>query len=206
MSINEIIYKKIKYMPNGKIFIASDLDKDFNNKNAVEKALSRLTILHTIDRIDRGIYQKPKVIKPYNIKAVPSTKDILDAKSKLTGAHFAHTGASALYQLGITSQVPSKDIYLSDKRLGNIKIGNKTIYFKYVDYTKTQGGNARYNLIFNALDYLGKDEVINSTLDKLSINLNLQDINLLYKNMIHRKLWIQKACIEIIKKANYHLA
>lgn len=201
MSINDFINRKIKYMPNGKVFVANDLSNDLDIRNAVEKTLSRLSSSKIIDRVDRGIYQKPKVIKPYNIKTVPSTKDILDAKRKLTGAKFALTGASALYKLGLTTQVPAKDIYLSDKRLSDVKIGKKTIFFKYVDHNKTDGGNNKYNLIFNALEYLGKDEVTNNTIIKIAQDLTSKDINLLQKYMIHRKLWTQKVCDQIIKKA-----
>lgn len=201
MSINDFINRKIKYMPNGKVFVANDLSSDLDTRNAVEKTLSRLSSSKIIDRVDRGIYQKPKVIKPYNIKTVPSTKDILDAKRKLTGAKFALTGASALYKLGLTTQVPAKDIYLSDKRLSDVKIGKKTISFKYVDHNKTDGGNNKYNLIFNALEYLGKNEVTSNMINKIARDLTSKDISLLQKNIIHRKLWIQKVCDQIIKKA-----
>jgi len=205
MSINDFINKKIKHMPNGKVFIANDLSKNLDTRNAVEKTLSRLSSSKIIDRVDRGIYQKPKFIMPYNIKAVASTKDILDAKSKLTGATFALTGASALYQLGLTTQVPAKDIYLSDKRLSDVKIGKKTISFKYVDHNKTNGGNSKYNLIFNALEYLGKNELTKDMINKISNNLTSNEISLLQKNMMHRKIWIQKVCNQIIKKATAHV-
>jgi len=201
MSINNFINIKIKHMPNGKVFVANDLSNDLDTRNAVEKTLSRLSLLKIIDRVDRGIYQKPKIIKPYNIKTVPSTKDILVAKRKLTGAKFALTGASALYTLRLTTQVPVKDIYLCDKRLSDIKIGKKIISFKYVDHNKTDGGNNKYNLIFNALEYLGKNEVTNDIISNVARDLLQKDINLLQKNMIHRKLWIRKVCIQIINKA-----
>jgi hypothetical protein len=205
MSINDFINKKIKHMQNGKVFVANDLSNDLDTRNAVEKTLSRLSSSKIIDRVDRGIYQKPKLIKPYNIKAVATTKDILDAKSKLTGATFALTGASALYQLGLTTQVPAKDIYLSDKRLSDVKIGKKTISFKYVDHNKTDGENSKYNLIFNALEYLGKNELTNDMINKIATNLTSKEISQLQKNMIHRKIWIQKVCHQIIKKATTHV-
>ena len=122
------------------------------------------------------------------------------AKRKLTGARFALTGASALYQLGLTTQVPAKDIYLSDKRLSDVKIGKKIISFKYVDHNKTDGENNKYNLIFNALEYIGKNEVTNDLISKIARNITAKDIILLQKNMIHRKIWIQKVCNQIIKK------
>ena len=40
--------------------------------------------------------------------------------------------ANALYQLGLTTQIPMKQVYLTNRQIGNISIGKALIEFRKV--------------------------------------------------------------------------
>lgn len=130
-SIEDKILDKSKKCGRGSVFFVSDF-VSYGNRNAVNKALERLTEKGLMIRVARGIYCYPKIEKVYGLGVVPpSLEDIAKAMAKRDGAKIVPTGLFAQYQLGLTQQVPMNVVYLTDGASRTIDLGEgKNIKFK----------------------------------------------------------------------------
>ena len=122
-SIEDKILTKSKKCGKGSVFFVGDF-VSFGNRNAVNKALERLTEKGLMIRVARGIYCYPKIEKVYGLGVVPpSLEDIAKAMAKRDGAKIVPTGLFAQYQLGFTQQVPMNVVYLTDGASRTINLG-----------------------------------------------------------------------------------
>ncbi len=130
-SIEDKILAKSKKCGRGSVFFVSDF-VSYGNRNAVNKALERLTEKGLMIRVARGIYCYPKIEKVYGLGVVPpSLENIAKAMAKRDGAKIVPTGLFAQYQLGLTQQVPMNVVYLTDGASRTIDLGEgKNIKFK----------------------------------------------------------------------------
>lgn len=130
-SIEDKILAKSKKCGRGSVFFVSDF-VSYGNRNAVNKALERLTEKGLMIRVARGIYCYPKIEKVYGLGVVPpALEDIAKAMAKRDGAKIVPTGLFAQYQLGLTQQVPMNVVYLTDGASRTIDLGEgKNIKFK----------------------------------------------------------------------------
>lgn len=131
-SIETKILNKMKKCGRGSVFFIADFIS-YGNRNAVNKALERLTAKGTILRAARGIYCYPKIEKIYGLGPMPPTmEEIAWAIAKRDGAKIIPSGAYAQYQLGLTQQVPMNIVYLTNGQSRTITIGDgKNIKFKH---------------------------------------------------------------------------
>lgn len=130
-SIESNILIKSKKCGRGSVFFVGDF-VSYGNRNAVNKALERLTEKGLIIRVARGIYCYPKIEKIYRLGVVPpSLEDIAKAVAKRDGARIVPTGLFAQYQLGLTQQIPMNIAYLTDGVSRTINLGEgKNIKFR----------------------------------------------------------------------------
>ena len=131
-TIENKILTKSKKCGRGSVFFVSDFIS-YGNRNAVNKALERLTEKGLMLRVARGIYCYPKVEKIYGLGPIPpSLEEIAEAMAKRDGAKIVPTGLYAQYQLGLTQQVPMNVVYLTNGISRTIKVGEgKSIKFKH---------------------------------------------------------------------------
>lgn len=131
-SIEDKIFNKMKKCGRGSAFFVSDFVA-YGNRNAVNKALERLTDKGLILRVARGIYCYPKIEKTYGLGPIPpSMEDIAEAMAKRDGARIIPSGLYAQYQLGLTQQVPMNLVYLTNGISRTINLGDgKAIKFKH---------------------------------------------------------------------------
>jgi Family of unknown function (DUF6088) len=103
---------------------------DLGSRSAVDKALQRLALSGDIRRIDRGLYDVPRV---NSLTGKPSTPDyvaIIDAVARREKARFLPDGITAANQLGLTDAVPAKVTVHTDARLRPIHLDRLVIDFK----------------------------------------------------------------------------
>ena len=131
-TIENKILNKMKKCGRGSVFFITDF-VSYGNRNAVNKALERLTNKGLVLRAARGIYCYPKIEKVYGLGSVPpSMEDIAEAMAKRDGAKIVPSGLYAQYQLGLTQQVPMNVVYLTNGISRTINLGEgKAIKFKH---------------------------------------------------------------------------
>jgi hypothetical protein len=103
---------------------------DLGARSGVDKALQRLSLSGDLRRIDRGLYDLPRV---NTLTGKPSTPDytaIIDAVTRREKARFLPDGMTAANQLGLTDAVPAKVTVHTDARLRPIHLDKLVIAFK----------------------------------------------------------------------------
>lgn len=173
--------------------------KHLGNLPTIERVLSRLVLSGEIKRIRRGIYYIPETSRWGEVP--PSQSNIIKALSRAYETDFIPDGANALYQLGLTQQVPMKQVYLTDKQISPITIGKTIIEFKKVSSKKLSGAKSGVSSYLSAIEYLGKEETQQEdTKLKIANIMNKQIAKELEKASQLRAAWIREVVQDIIQR------
>ena len=176
--------------------------RDFHtlgNMATAERVLSRLVMSGEIKRVRRGIYYIPEMSRWGEVP--PSQSVIIKALSRGMNTEFVPDGANALYQLGLTQQVPMKQVYLTDKQISTISIGKTEIEFKKVSPKKLSGAKNGVAVYLSAIEYLGKDEALQENIQtKVANTLNLNIVDKLEEASNQRAAWIREVVQDIARR------
>lgn len=176
--------------PKGSIFFADDFI-DFSTSKNINKALERLHDSGKIARVAMGIYVRPKVDKIIGA-VLPTVEEIVKAIAKRDKARLIPTGAQALYQLGLSNQVPVNVVYYTDASARKIKIGKRTITFKKAT-AKTLSLKGKISMLaIQALKTIGQKAVKAEEVDFIKEKLKMEDKQLLQHDLNLAPAWIRE--------------
>ncbi|MDY0273406.1 MAG: DUF6088 family protein [Advenella sp.] len=102
----------------------------FGSRDAVDKALQRLVAAGKLRRIDRGLYDLPKINSLTKKASAPDYRAIVDAIARRDQLRLLIDGMTAANDLGLTDAVPAHVIVHTDARRRAIQLDNLTITFK----------------------------------------------------------------------------
>ena len=97
---------------------------------AVDQALSRLSKEGKLLRVARGAYVAP-VSSRFGTRA-PTPEKVVEALAAQSGELVAPHGAIAANTLGLTQQVPVREVYLTSGRTRTLKLGHSEVVVKHV--------------------------------------------------------------------------
>ncbi len=103
---------------------------DLGSRSAVDKALQRLALAKDIRRIDRGLYDVPRLNPLTGKPSNPDYTAVIDAVARREKARLLLDGMTAANQLGLTNAVPAKVTVHTDARLRPIQLDRLVIDFK----------------------------------------------------------------------------
>lgn len=106
------------------------------SRDAVDKTLQRLVINGDLRRIDRGLYDQPRLNALTKQLAAPDYRSVINAVGRRDQVRILIDGMTAANDLGLTHAVPGKVIVHTDGRLRPIQLGNLTIQFKQTSPSK----------------------------------------------------------------------
>ena len=109
---------------------------DLGNRDAVDKTLQRLVASGDLRRIDRGLYDQPRVNTLTKQPASPDYSSVIDAVGRRDQVRILIDGMTAANDLGLTHAVPGQIIVHTDGRMRPIQLGNLTIQFKRTSPSK----------------------------------------------------------------------
>ncbi|WP_052265941.1 DUF6088 family protein [Pedobacter kyungheensis] len=125
-------------------------------------------------RIGHGIHIIPKKDPVFGV-LMPALEDIAQAIAKKDKVGIKPAGAYALHRLGLTTQVPTKLVYLTDGPPRQIKVGKSVIRFKTTTPKKLSMKGAYSSLIIQALEKIGIDNIVPVTRQKFKELLSLEN-------------------------------
>jgi hypothetical protein len=99
-------------------------------------------------------------------------------------------GAWAANLLGLSTQVPSKIIYLTDGPTNDVLIGRRSIRFKHARPKAMAGLEGKFALVVQALRHLGKESVGLREIEKLRAALSPEEKRRLEKDTRFGVDWI----------------
>src|ERR1019366_9261082 len=173
-TMRDQIVTRIERLGAGKAFSAKDF-LDIGSRGTVDMALSGLTRRGTIRRIRRGLYDMPKVNPALGGKLSPDIDEAARAIARRQKLKIVPEGAWAANLLGLSTQVPSKIVYLSDGPTNEVLIGRRTIQFKHARPKALAGPEGKSALVVQALRHLGKENVGTREIETLRAELSPSD-------------------------------
>ena len=198
-TMRDQVVARIERLGAGKAFSAKDF-LDIASRGTIDMALSSLTRTGTIRRIRRGLYDMPKINPALGGKLSPDIDEVARAIARRQRWKIVPDGAWAANLLGVSTQVPSKIIYLTDGPNNEVPIGRRTIYFKHSRPKAMAGPEGKSALVVQALRYLGKERVGPSEIEKLRTELSPAEKRQLMKDTRFGVDWIYEVANRIAEK------
>jgi hypothetical protein len=186
--IDKKMLARIRTHGDGWVFSASDF-VDLGMRQAVDKALSRMTAAGAVRRVARGLYDVPRQ-HPIVGTVGPSVDRLSKALAGKGGTKLQPTGAYAANLLGLSDQVPAKVVFLTDGRSKRIRVGKLDIVLKQTSPRIMATAGSVSGTVIQALRYLGKTHVTNDTVKRLDRKLSDDDRKQLLKDIAYAPVWI----------------
>ncbi len=197
MTITKKIERVIQSRKKGQIFFVNDFIK-YGDYDAVRKTLQRMAQRKKLIRLATGIYYYPKTDKQLGI-LYPSVDTIAKAIAKRDKARIVPAGNYALYLLGLTNQIPTNVVFLTDGSARKIKIKNQQIVFKKTSPRNLLPKNKLVNLIIQSLKTLNQTNVNKNHLKIIEKHIkNSKQATQIKKEINVAPVWIRKLVTDII--------
>jgi hypothetical protein len=167
-AIAEQILKLAQKQPEGGSLSAKAL-LHLGSRAAVDQALSRLVRRGNLMRAGRGIYVRP-VQGKFGTRP-PSAATLVQTLSTQRGETIAPHGAAAANALGLTTQVPAREVYLTSGRSRQLRLGAQTVELRHAPPWQLLLPQRRAGEALRALAWLGPEhaaDALQALLRKLS--------------------------------------
>ncbi|KIX91623.1 hypothetical protein TP70_01390 [Staphylococcus microti] len=189
------IKDKIDGFPKNTVFIANDFF-DIADYETVRKNLNRMVEKGEIKRVLKGIYYKPRYIEIIDEYEMADTNEVAKAIARKHHWTIAPSGNTALNLLGLSTQIPSKWIYISDGRYVDYMVGNTTITFKKTRNNEISQMSTLTATVIQAIKAIGKEHVTEKHIELLREGLDRKDRLRIVEESKMTTTWIYR----IIKK------
>ena len=156
----------IEKAENGSVFVSTDFT-DITDKKTVNMGLIRLADEGLIKKILFGVYYKPEFSKVLGETVAPSPNKVAHALARNFGWTIVPCGDTALNLLGLSTQVPSQWVYVSDGAYKEYTFDNTTIKFKRTTNKEISKVSYKTALIIQALKALGKENITEQVILRL---------------------------------------
>jgi hypothetical protein len=193
---NVILRKK-----GGEIVFPTDF-RGKGTEDAIKKALSRLAQKGVLKRLTHGIYYIPK-IDPVLGELRPGADDVVKMLAKKEKIRVRPAGAYALNQLGLSTQVPTKLVYITDGHPRLFKLGKMQIKFKATSPKKLSTIGKISSLVIQALEELGTEHLSATTESKLHELLKNEDPKKLKHDLALASAKVNDYIVKLLKKQDY---
>lgn len=169
--MKEAIYQKpieqiIANADVGSIFVVSDF-MHITSYDCANMVLLRMTKAKKLRRIIRGIYEKPDYNEFLGEYIAPSPEKVAQAIARNFGWTIVPCGDTALNALGLSTQIPTVWLYVSDGPYKAYSFDNTTIEFRHTTNKDISKFSYKTSLIIQAIKALGKEHIDNGVIAKL---------------------------------------
>ena len=138
-------------------------------------ALLRLADEGLVKKILFGVYYKPEYNELLGETVAPSPNKVAHALARNFGWTIVPCGDTALNLLGLSTQVPSQWVYVSDGAYKEYSFDNTVIKFKRTTNKEISKLSYKTALTIQALKALGKDNVSEQIICRLKKALSEED-------------------------------
>lgn len=198
MSVHQAILEKINSKIPGDIFFPAEF-RMLGTDDAIKMALSRLVKENTIERLANGVYFIPQFHHLIG-RIKPSLEMIANAIASRDHIQIKPTGMSALNKLGLSEQVPTRHVYITNGQPRTYRVAENEIHFKSASPKKLALKGPISSLIILAMDEMGQTEFDETLASKIKGLLKKEDPILLENDMMLAPSWIAKELYSIISK------
>lgn len=187
-SVDSKVLERIFNQGKGWVFTPVHFS-DLGTRNAVASALKRFKASGTIRQLARGLYDFPPQ-DPVLGTLTPSADAIARALAARDAIRLQPSGAYAANILGLSEQVPSRIVFLTDGPARKVKIGKREILLQHTTPRNMATAGRKSGTIIQALRYLGQDQVDEKVIATLRRQLSDEDCSQLREDLWHAPAWI----------------
>jgi len=196
-NVHKHIEHSISRRKKGDLIFPTDF-RGRGTQTAVKTALSRLSREGKLKRLAHGIYYVPK-IDPLFGAIYPAPEEVAEAIAKKEKVRIKPAGAYALHRLGLTTQVPTRLVYITDGENRQIKIGKTVIRFKATTPKKMSLEGQLSSLVILALDEINPANIDNDTANKIKAILQKENPGQLKRNLLLTSGRIHDYIVKLLK-------
>jgi hypothetical protein len=195
MKLQDEIILKIKKMKY-EAFTISDI-LELSNYDNLRKTLERMVSNKLIRRLIRGVYDIPTYNSKFKMFSSPSIDGVAKAIARNFNWDISPTGNFALNLLGLSTQIPSKYIYVSSGPYRSFILNGIEIEFKHATSKETYSFSAITHLIIQGFKELGKENINDDIIRKIKGNLSDEQIILICSEGKHTTKWIYENILKL---------
>jgi hypothetical protein len=144
------ILEETKNLPEGAPIAAKAL-LHLGKRAAVDQALSRLAVRGKLLRARRGMYLRP-VESRFGTRP-PSVEKVVEAVRN--SETIVSSGAAAANRLGLTTQVPVRQVYLTSGPSRQLRLGKQIVELKHAPHWQLALAGSRAGEVLRALAWVG---------------------------------------------------
>jgi hypothetical protein len=163
------------------------------SRAAIDQTLSRLAREGKLLRVGRGAYSLP-VLGRFGVRP-PSTEAVVEAIESASGETVVASGAAEANALGLTTQVPTREVFLTSGPSRRLKLGNREVELKHGNRCQLLLGKRPAGKAIRALIWLGPEQGP-MILDVLKSKLSIQEWEAMRQARAGLPSWIAKAISE----------
>ncbi len=194
-SIEDRILKSIRANRNASVFSAEHF-MGFGSRPAISQSLRRLAKAGKLRRIRQGLYDLPRE-HPILGQTAPDPMGVIKALMEGSNAQWQVSGAYAANLLGISEQVPTRIVILTDGISRQVKLDALTISFRRASPRNLLGAGKLAGTVIQALRHLRKDGVTQKQIRLLNKQLDAKTKKDLIALCAKLPLWMQPIVHEI---------
>ena len=166
------ILEETRSLPEGAPIAAKAL-LHLGKRAAVDQALSRLAGRGKLLRARRGMYLRP-VESRFGTRA-PSVEKVVEATAAQSSETIVSSGAAAANRLGLTPQVPVRQVYLTSGPSSQLRLGKQVVELKHAPRWQFALAGSRAGEVLRALAWVGPNAA-KGALHILQKNLTSEEI------------------------------
>jgi hypothetical protein len=144
----------VNTLPEGTPISAKGL-LHLGNRAAVDQALSRLARRNELLRVSWGLYLK-SIHTRFGMRP-PSVPTVLSHLAERTGETITPQGAAAANALGLTTQVPMRQVYLTSGPTRRLQLGAQTVELRHAPRWQLSLAGRPAGEAIRALNWLGRN-------------------------------------------------
>jgi hypothetical protein len=146
------ILQQARSLPEGGVLSPKEF-LHLGSRSAVDQAFSRLAQTGKLLRVARGAYSAP-VSSRFGSRA-PAPEKVVRALAEQSGEIVVPHGASSANALGLTQQVPIREVYLTSGRTRKLKLGRSEVLVKHAPRWMLALGARPAGAAVRALTWIG---------------------------------------------------
>ena len=192
------IMKHVRASGRGSVFTPSDF-LDLASRVAIDQALSRLVKSGKLSRLVRGLYDFPK-LHPKLGPLSPAPDDVAHALARESGSRVQIAGARAANELGLSTQVSAKSIYLTDGPSRRVVLGRRVIDLRHASPKHLIAPGSLAGTVVQALRHIGPARAAELT-QVAAPHLSAHDKKTLASTAVQAPAWMRSTLLSIANPA-----
>ncbi|MCY3557094.1 MAG: DUF6088 family protein [Chloroflexi bacterium] len=170
-SVGKALEQHVSNLPEGEVVQAKAFLR-LGKRATVDKALSRLADKGRLQRACQGVYVAP--VETRFGRRAPAADKVVRSLSQHRGEQVASSGGAAANALGLTTQVPVQQVYLTAGPDRTLRLGELAVELRHAPRWQLLAPERKAGQVIRALAWLGPEEAATSV-ERLQSQLTAEE-------------------------------